>query len=168
LSDLDEFKDRYRRSVEAFIQADPGPQKDLWSRRADVTLANPLGPPAKGLERVFTAMESAAAPIRDGEDLTFDVISSYETGELHGHEEARKGWSRWAEAWTQQRSEPEEIIELPDGRIFALTVQHLRGRDEVEAKQRSANILTFRNGNVLRWEVYWDPDTARTLVGLGQ
>jgi ketosteroid isomerase-like protein len=82
LSDLDELKDRYRRSLEAFIQGDPEPQKQLWSRRDDVTLANPLGPPAKGLERVFTAMDSAAAGIREGEGLTFEVISSYETADL--------------------------------------------------------------------------------------
>ncbi len=86
---------------------------------------------------------------------------------FRGHDEARKGWARWAEAWTEQRSEPEEIVELPDGRIFAVTVQHLRGRDGIEAKQASANVLTFRNGKVLRWEVYWDPDSARGLVGLG-
>ena len=87
---------------------------------------------------------------------------------FHGHEDAREGWARWAEVWTQQRSDPEEIIELPDGRIFALAVQYLRGRDGIEAKQRNANIFTFRNGKLLRWEVYWEPDTARALVGLGQ
>ena len=98
LSDLDEFKDRYRRSVEAFIKGDPGPQKELWSRRADVTLANPLGPPAKGLERVFKAMESAAAPIREGGDLTFDVISSYETADLAYEVAIQRGRSRFGDA----------------------------------------------------------------------
>jgi ketosteroid isomerase-like protein len=82
LSELDELKDRYRRSLEAFIRGDPEPQKPLWSRRDDVTLANPFGPPAKGLERVFTAMDSAAAAIREGEGLTVEVISSYETADL--------------------------------------------------------------------------------------
>jgi len=47
-----------------------------------VTLANPFGPPAKGLEGVFTAMDSAAAAIHEGEGLTFEVISSYETSDL--------------------------------------------------------------------------------------
>lgn len=81
-SDLDEFKRQYRRSLEAFIQGDPEPQKALWSRGDDVTLANPLGPPAKGIDRVFEAMDGAAAMVRDGTDLTFDVVSSYETADL--------------------------------------------------------------------------------------
>jgi ketosteroid isomerase-like protein len=82
MSDLDEFKERYRRSLEAFIQGDPEPQKRLWSRQHDVTLANPLGPPAKGVKRVFEATDRAAAAIREGAGLTYEVISSYETTDL--------------------------------------------------------------------------------------
>ena len=82
MSDLDEFKARYRRSLEAFIQGDPEPQKSMWSRREDVTLANPLGPPAKGADEVFKATDLAAAALREGEDLTYEVISSYETADL--------------------------------------------------------------------------------------
>ena len=33
MSDLHELKERYRQSLEAFIQGDPEPQKALWSRR---------------------------------------------------------------------------------------------------------------------------------------
>ncbi len=81
-SELDEMKQRYRRSLEAFIQGDPEPQNALWSGADDVTLANPLGPPVKGIERVFEAMDRAAAMTREGERLTFDVVSSYETADL--------------------------------------------------------------------------------------
>jgi ketosteroid isomerase-like protein len=81
-SDLGELKQQYRRSLEAFIQGDPEPQKALWSQGDDVTLANPLGPPAKGIDRVLEAMDRAAAMTRDGTDLTFDVVSSYETEDL--------------------------------------------------------------------------------------
>ena len=48
MSDLDELKSLYHRSVEALIQGDPEPQRELWSRQDDVTLANPYGPPVKG------------------------------------------------------------------------------------------------------------------------
>jgi ketosteroid isomerase-like protein len=82
LSDLDEFKERYRRSLEAFIQGDPEPQKSMWSRSEDVTLANPLGPPARGADEVFKATDLAAAALREGADLTYEVISSYETTDL--------------------------------------------------------------------------------------
>ncbi len=82
MSDVGEFRERYRRSLEAFIKGDPEPQKSLWSRSDDVTLANPLGPPAKGLEAVIQAMDRAVAAVRDGEGLTYDVISSYETTDV--------------------------------------------------------------------------------------
>jgi ketosteroid isomerase-like protein len=55
---------------------------ELWSHRDDVTLANPLGPPAKGWQGVRQAVEKAVALLREGEGLTFDPVSSYETAEL--------------------------------------------------------------------------------------
>ena len=82
MSDLNELRDRYHRSVEALIQGDPEPQRVLWSRRDDVTLANPYGPPVKGWERVCQVAASAALLLRDGEGLTFDRISGYETADL--------------------------------------------------------------------------------------
>jgi ketosteroid isomerase-like protein len=82
MSDLDELRNRYHRSLEAFIQGDAQPQVVLWSRRDDVTLANPLGPPAKGWDRVRHVAERAASLLREGEGLTFDLVSSYETADL--------------------------------------------------------------------------------------
>jgi ketosteroid isomerase-like protein len=81
-SDLNQFRDLYHKSVEAFIQGDPDAQKPLWSPRDDVTLANPLGPPAKGLDRVCQLMDSASAQISGGEGYTFDSIAVVETADL--------------------------------------------------------------------------------------
>jgi ketosteroid isomerase-like protein len=82
MSDLNDFRDRYHQALERFTQGDPEPSKPLWSRREDVTLANPLGPPAKGWDRVRGVMDSAASVLRDGAGLTFEVISSLETPDL--------------------------------------------------------------------------------------
>jgi ketosteroid isomerase-like protein len=82
MSDLDEFRDRYHRSVEAVIRGDVGPQLALWSRRDDVTLANPLGPPVKGWDRVRHVAEQAASLLREGEGLTVEPVSSYATADL--------------------------------------------------------------------------------------
>ena len=82
MSDLDELRDRYHRSVEALITGDPEPQMPLWSRRDDVTLANPYGPPVKGWHRVGQVAAAAASRLREGEGLTFDRISSYESDDL--------------------------------------------------------------------------------------
>jgi ketosteroid isomerase-like protein len=82
MSDLSELRSRYRRSIEAVIRGDAEPQMSVWSHRDDVTLANPLGPPAKGWDGVRQVVERAAAVLREGEGLTFDPVSSYETADL--------------------------------------------------------------------------------------
>lgn len=74
-SDLEELLEQYRRAIEAVINGDPTPQERLWSRRDDVTLANPLGPPARGWTEVSNALRRAVSQLRDGEDLTFERIS---------------------------------------------------------------------------------------------
>ncbi len=81
-SDLNKLRDQYHRSVAAFIQGDPDVQKPLWSRRDDVTLANPFGPPAKGFGAVCQVMDRAALQISEGEGYTFDPIAWVETADL--------------------------------------------------------------------------------------
>jgi ketosteroid isomerase-like protein len=82
MSELDEFRDRYHRSVEAFIQGDPDVQKPLWSTQEDVTLANPLGPPEKGFDAVCRHMDRAASLISAGQDYAFVGIAVVETADL--------------------------------------------------------------------------------------
>jgi len=82
MSDLDELRDRYHRSVEALITGDPEPQMPLWSHGDDVTLANPYGPPVKGWDGVREVAARAASRLRAGEGLRFDRISAYETNDL--------------------------------------------------------------------------------------
>jgi ketosteroid isomerase-like protein len=81
-SDLNKLRDQYHQSVAAFIQGDPDVQKPLWSRRDDVTLANPFGPPAKGFDAVCQVMDSAALQISEGDGYTFDTIAWVETADL--------------------------------------------------------------------------------------
>jgi len=81
-SDLNKLRDQYHQSVAAFIQGDPDVQKPLWSRGDDVTLANPLGPPAKGFDAVCQVMDRAALQISEGEGYTFDTIAWVETADL--------------------------------------------------------------------------------------
>jgi ketosteroid isomerase-like protein len=81
-SDLNQFRDLYHKSVQAFIQGDPDAQKSLWSSGDDVTLANPLGPPAKGLDEVCRVLDSAATQVSEGEGYAFDSVTLVETADL--------------------------------------------------------------------------------------
>lgn len=54
----------------------------MFSRKDDVTLANPLGPPALGGDEVAKTIEHAASTIRDGEITSFEIVSKLVTPEL--------------------------------------------------------------------------------------
>ena len=81
-SDLAPVMEEYHRALNAFVRGDPEPTKKLFSRRDDVTLANPFGPPARGWEQVEKTMERAASQIREGEATSFHRISEYATADL--------------------------------------------------------------------------------------
>jgi ketosteroid isomerase-like protein len=98
MSDLNDLRDQYRRSLEAFIRGDPEPQKLLWSHRDDITLANPLGPPAKGYDRVCEVADIAAAQVRDGEGLTLETISFVDTPDLAYEVDIQRGRMKLGDA----------------------------------------------------------------------
>ena len=54
----------------------------MFSHQEDVTLANPLGPPARGWEQVAATTERAASKVRDGEIAGFETVAKYVTPEL--------------------------------------------------------------------------------------
>lgn len=54
----------------------------MFSHQEDVTLANPILPPARGWEQVAATMERAASNLRDGEITGFETVSKYVTPEL--------------------------------------------------------------------------------------
>ncbi len=80
--DLAQVMEEYHRALHAFVKGDPEPVKKLFSRRDDVTLANPVGPPVRGWNEVEKATERAAAMGREGEFTGWETISEYATADL--------------------------------------------------------------------------------------
>lgn len=81
-SGFDEAVEAFRRAQSAFALGDPEPVLELYSRRDDVTLANPLLPPQIGPAAVGKAAAAAAAQIRDGSIRGYEEVSRYSTSEL--------------------------------------------------------------------------------------
>ncbi len=69
-------------SAECLRERRPEPQKRLFSRSDDATLANPLGPPARGWSQIVETLERAASQLREGEAVRFEGISHYGTADL--------------------------------------------------------------------------------------
>lgn len=81
-TDFDGAVQAYRQALDAFLKGDPDPVTAFFSRRDDVTLASPLGPPHLGPAEVDKSMADGAANFRDGSVRDFEEVSRYSTPEL--------------------------------------------------------------------------------------
>ena len=79
---VDRFIERCHLALGEFVKGNPEPVKEMVSHKDDVTLANPLGPPARGWDEVAKTIEHAASTIRDGEIIGFEIVSKLVTPEL--------------------------------------------------------------------------------------
>jgi ketosteroid isomerase-like protein len=74
--------DEYHRAGVEITNGNPDVYKSLYSRRDDVTLANPFGPPVRGWSDVSATLDLAAAKYRDGEAVRFENVSTVVVGDL--------------------------------------------------------------------------------------
>jgi ketosteroid isomerase-like protein len=77
-----EHMNRRARCVDALVAGDAEPKKQLFSRRPDVTLANPERPSTRGFGSVEDALAAAADSMRDGERHQFERVPDYATPDL--------------------------------------------------------------------------------------
>jgi ketosteroid isomerase-like protein len=82
VDDLDEVVEQYHRALDQIMKGSPEGYKNLFSRREDVTLANPFGPPMRGWDEVAKTLERAASHYTDGEAAGFENVAKYVTPEL--------------------------------------------------------------------------------------
>ena len=68
--------EEYHRAGHEITKGNPEVHKSLYSRRDDVTLANPFGPPARGWSEVFATLDRAGANYREGEVVGFENLST--------------------------------------------------------------------------------------------
>src|SRR5215217_8021873 len=79
VDDVDQLIDQYQQALDAFMKGNPEPGKELFSHREDVTLANPLGPPAHGWDEVGAAIEHAASHFREGRLVSIEIVEKHAT-----------------------------------------------------------------------------------------
>ena len=79
---VDELIEQFHLAQGKFVKGNPEPVKKLWSRREDVTLANPYGPPVRGWDKVAKTIEHAASSRRDGEFVGSEIVAKYVSAEL--------------------------------------------------------------------------------------
>jgi ketosteroid isomerase-like protein len=82
VDDVDKLIEQFHLASDEFLKGNPEPAKRLFSRRADVTLANPFGPPVRGWDEVAKTSDRAAAQVRDGELVSVEIVEKHVTSEL--------------------------------------------------------------------------------------
>jgi ketosteroid isomerase-like protein len=91
VDDLDEVLEQFHLGQGEFAKGNPEPCKRFFSHREDVTLNNPLSPPARGWEQVVATTDRGASPFRDGEFLSAEIIQKHVTPELAYVVEVERG-----------------------------------------------------------------------------
>jgi ketosteroid isomerase-like protein len=82
VDDLDQVIELCQQALDQFVKGNPEPMQEMFSRRDDVSLANPFGPPAHGREQVAATMDRAASNLREGGMVAFDYVAKHVTPEL--------------------------------------------------------------------------------------
>ena len=86
---------------------------------------------------------------------------NFESGTYTGRDSYRKLIERWGGAWSQMVIEPQSM-ELAGE--WVLSMVEYRGRtrdDDLEVRQISWEASLWRDDQVQRYEVYWDPAQGR-------
>jgi len=86
VDDFDRVIEQCQLALREFVKGNPEAMQMMFSHQEDVTLANPIAPPARGWEQIAPTMERAveraASQVREGEIDGFETVARYVTPEL--------------------------------------------------------------------------------------
>jgi ketosteroid isomerase-like protein len=110
----------------------------------------------------------AALELAD-EDVEYEFVGRFAEGNVfRGPEEVRKLWLQLDEIFGEWRSRPEELIDLGD-QVLVLARESGVGRaSELHFEQKLGHLLSFRDGRIIRFQVFGSWRRALRAVGLGQ
>ena len=83
-----------------------------------------------------------------------------------GRKQVQELASEFDAAWTEHRSEPQQIRAIDPDRVLLISIEHFKGRDGIELESPFAAIFTLREGRIVRWQAFWDKQTALEAAGL--
>ena len=83
-----------------------------------------------------------------------------------GHRGVLESWTRWHENFAQYRGELEEVRDCGD-RVLAVAREEASGTASgAPVTARLYQVLTFRDGKVLRYQEFYDEQAALEAAGL--
>ena len=101
------------------------------------------------------------------DDYVWKAPDPIEPGEYTGLAEVRASWRTWLQAWDRFSIQAEDVVAGSDDRYVVM--QLFRGKGKVsglESENRSAAVVTMRDGLIARMEGFWDRDAALHSAGV--
>ncbi|HEY7266850.1 MAG TPA: nuclear transport factor 2 family protein [Solirubrobacterales bacterium] len=122
------------------------------------------------VRRAFDRWNSGDREIRPDEvDDEVELHSVLLGGVVRGPEGFRRWFLEIDQQFVEWRSEVAELREVNPDRLLALGRVHLRGREsEVEFDQPMAWLVDFRDGKVIRLEMFPEHSKALKAAGLSE
>ena len=122
----------------------------------------------QGLHSAFNRgeIEAALDYLHPDYELHPALIGAGGRDYYRGLEEAREFFELITDTWEVMTVESTEMIELPGGRILAVEIWRVRGRDGIELETHLTDVYAFRDGLIARVDGY--RDKAEALQAAGQ
>ena len=109
----------------------------------------------------FTSWEAFA------DDYVWKAVDALEPGEYTGTAEVSASWRSWLQPWDGFSIEAEGIVAGSNGRYVVMQLFRGTGRTSgVESEERSAAVVTMRDGLIVRMEGFWDRAAALRAAGV--
>ena len=88
-------------------------------------------------------------------------------GVHHGREGVREALERWLESFDEYRFEIQRIVDCGGDEVLVVGCEFGRGaRSGVEISTVNYELLTFRDGMIVRFREFYDRDAALEAAGL--
>jgi ketosteroid isomerase-like protein len=128
-------------------------------------------------ENVEALRRTIEAVNRGGPDAGLDVYDpeiefhedpKFPEAEVYrGREAVLRYFREFGASFESYRFEIESLRDVADDKVIAVLREHVRGKASgLEVDRRSGWVVTFRDGRVLRLEIYLEPADAFEAVGL--
>jgi uncharacterized protein len=99
----------------------------------------------------------------------FQHFQNWPETSYHGVEGIRRFLAEWLEMWGDYEVDVNEILPAPDGRVVSLFTQRAKGgQSGLPMVLSMAQIVTLRNGKIIRFDNYDDQARALEAAGLSE
>ena len=88
------------------------------------------------------------------------------TGEWRGIDALWDAATLWLREWDHMRLQAERFIEIGDQVLVLARARGIGKRSGAPLDHVEAEVFSFRDGRIVRWEAHWDPVAAMRSVGL--